>query len=299
MCVCVQISGTIVDKSGRTLSGQTGEAFIISVSHTQPLWWESVWPLHSLLLTSSIFNESCFFTDPQRCLLSDIVSLCSSIGLNCALGASEMRPFIEAIGKSTGAFVICYPNAGVFTTEHDCWIYATLWWNGILMSNKLDKCDSSTLYNMYFTVFWSVCWFSGLPNTFGGYDETPNVTASHLKVTQRYTNPVNVSDGVSHYTRDIPAGVCGGRFGEYCWWLLRNDTRSHPVRENDSSWVCVSVEIAELNSVCVFQGDCWKCASRQTQSSSYRRVQWLYAAVRCVCLHLYTALPHLEVTLAY
>lgn len=86
------VSGTIVDKSGRTLSGQTGEAFIISVSHSQPL----------------------------------------CIGLNCALGASEMRPFIEAIGKSTGAFVICYPNAG-------------------------------------------------LPNTFGGYDETPDVTASHIK----------------------------------------------------------------------------------------------------------------------
>ncbi|XP_051523828.1 methionine synthase isoform X2 [Myxocyprinus asiaticus] len=86
------ISGTIVDKSGRTLSGQTGEAFVISVSHVKPL----------------------------------------CIGLNCALGASEMRPFIEAIGKSTGAFVICYPNAG-------------------------------------------------LPNTFGGYDETPDVTAAHIK----------------------------------------------------------------------------------------------------------------------
>uniref|UniRef100_A0A672LXG4 Methionine synthase n=1 Tax=Sinocyclocheilus grahami TaxID=75366 RepID=A0A672LXG4_SINGR len=88
----VFISGTIVDKSGRTLSGQTGEAFVISLSHAQPL----------------------------------------CIGLNCALGANEMRPFIEAIGKSTGAFVICYPNAG-------------------------------------------------LPNTFGGYDETPDVTASHMK----------------------------------------------------------------------------------------------------------------------
>ncbi|XP_052468034.1 methionine synthase isoform X3 [Carassius gibelio] len=88
----VFISGTIVDKSGRTLSGQTGEAFVISLSHAQPL----------------------------------------CIGLNCALGATEMRPFIEAIGKSTRAFVICYPNAG-------------------------------------------------LPNTFGGYDETPDVTASHLK----------------------------------------------------------------------------------------------------------------------
>ncbi|KAF5909085.1 methionine synthase, partial [Clarias magur] len=86
------ISGTIVDKSGRTLSGQTGEAFVISVSHVKPL----------------------------------------CIGLNCALGATEMRPFIETIGKSTGAFVICYPNAG-------------------------------------------------LPNTFGGYDETPECTATHLK----------------------------------------------------------------------------------------------------------------------
>ncbi|KAK3529157.1 hypothetical protein QTP70_018111 [Hemibagrus guttatus] len=86
------ISGTIVDKSGRTLSGQTGEAFVISVSHVKPL----------------------------------------CIGLNCALGATEMRPFIEAIGKSTGAFIICYPNAG-------------------------------------------------LPNTFGGYDETPDCTATYLK----------------------------------------------------------------------------------------------------------------------
>ncbi|XP_021164330.1 methionine synthase isoform X3 [Fundulus heteroclitus] len=86
------ISGTIVDRSGRTLSGQTGEAFVVSVSHANPL----------------------------------------CIGLNCALGATEMRPFIEAIGKSTTAFIICYPNAG-------------------------------------------------LPNTFGGYDETPQVTASSLK----------------------------------------------------------------------------------------------------------------------
>lgn len=38
----------------------------------------------------------------------------SSIGLNCALGAAEMRPFIETIGKCTTAYVLCYPNAGVF-----------------------------------------------------------------------------------------------------------------------------------------------------------------------------------------
>ncbi|EPY87536.1 methionine synthase isoform 1 [Camelus ferus] len=69
----VQISGTLVDKSGRTLSGQTGEAFVISVSHADPL----------------------------------------CIGLNCALGAAEMRPFIETVGKCTTAYVLCYPNAGL------------------------------------------------------------------------------------------------------------------------------------------------------------------------------------------
>ena len=36
-----------------------------------------------------------------------------SIGLNCALGAAEMRPFIETIGKCTTAYVLCYPNAGM------------------------------------------------------------------------------------------------------------------------------------------------------------------------------------------
>ncbi len=36
----------------------------------------------------------------------------TSLGLNCALGATEMRPFIETIGSNTTAYVICYPNAG-------------------------------------------------------------------------------------------------------------------------------------------------------------------------------------------
>lgn len=56
-----------------------------------------------------------------------------SVGLNCALGANEMRPFIETISLNTTSFVLCYPNAG-------------------------------------------------LPNTFGDYDETPEVTAEKLKV---------------------------------------------------------------------------------------------------------------------
>ena len=43
------------------------------------------------------------------------------MGLNCALGAAEMRPFVEAIGKNTEAYVICYPNAGLPNTfgEYD------------------------------------------------------------------------------------------------------------------------------------------------------------------------------------
>ncbi|MBL8992424.1 MAG: methionine synthase [Spirochaetia bacterium] len=80
----VMVSATITDLSGRTLSGQTPEAFWLSVSHAPLL----------------------------------------SVGLNCALGPKEMRPFIEALSRVAGVYVSCYPNAG-------------------------------------------------LPNAFGGYDETP------------------------------------------------------------------------------------------------------------------------------
>jgi 5-methyltetrahydrofolate--homocysteine methyltransferase len=89
--VPVMISGTIVDASGRTLSGQTTEAFWISVSHAKPF----------------------------------------SIGLNCSLGAKEIRPYLETIAKQADTLVSCYPNAG-------------------------------------------------LPNAFGGYDQTPDEIASYL-----------------------------------------------------------------------------------------------------------------------
>jgi 5-methyltetrahydrofolate--homocysteine methyltransferase len=69
----VMISGTITDASGRTLSGQTVEAFLISVSHVDLL----------------------------------------SIGLNCALGAKEMRPHIEELALKAPFFVSAYPNAGL------------------------------------------------------------------------------------------------------------------------------------------------------------------------------------------
>lgn len=69
----VMISGTITDASGRTLSGQTLEAFYTSVMHAKPL----------------------------------------SIGLNCALGAKEMRPHIEELSQIAGCYVSAYPNAGL------------------------------------------------------------------------------------------------------------------------------------------------------------------------------------------
>jgi 5-methyltetrahydrofolate--homocysteine methyltransferase len=70
----VIISGTVTDASGRILSGQTVEAFWHSVRHAQPL----------------------------------------AVGLNCALGAALMRPYIEELAKVAGdTFVSCYPNAGL------------------------------------------------------------------------------------------------------------------------------------------------------------------------------------------
>jgi 5-methyltetrahydrofolate--homocysteine methyltransferase len=87
----VMISVTITDASGRTLSGQTVEAFYNSVAHVRPF----------------------------------------SVGLNCALGAKQMRPYLEELARIAGCHVTCYPNAG-------------------------------------------------LPNAFGGYDETPAEMAATL-----------------------------------------------------------------------------------------------------------------------
>ncbi len=69
----IMISGTITDASGRTLSGQTLEAFYISVAHAAPL----------------------------------------SVGLNCALGAKEMRSHVEELSQIANCYVSAYPNAGL------------------------------------------------------------------------------------------------------------------------------------------------------------------------------------------
>ena len=67
------ISGTITDASGRTLSGQTTEAFWISVKHAKPL----------------------------------------AVGLNCALGPQDMRAYIAELARIADCFISCYPNAGL------------------------------------------------------------------------------------------------------------------------------------------------------------------------------------------
>ena len=88
----VMVSGTITDASGRTLSGQTAEAFWYSLRHAQPL----------------------------------------AIGLNCALGAKDLRQHIDVLAQVADTHVSCHPNAG-------------------------------------------------LPNAFGGYDETPDDMAAVLR----------------------------------------------------------------------------------------------------------------------
>ncbi|MEI7611487.1 MAG: methionine synthase [Betaproteobacteria bacterium] len=104
----VMISGTITDASGRTLSGQTAEAFWNSLSHIRPL----------------------------------------SFGLNCALGAGELRQYVEELSRICDCYVSAHPNAG-------------------------------------------------LPNAFGGYDETPEQLAEEI------------SDWAKQGFVNIVGGCCG------------------------------------------------------------------------------------------
>lgn len=104
----VMVSATISDSGGRMLSGQTLEAFVISVSH---------YPL-------------------------------LSIGLNCAFGAQQLKPFVEELSKKTGHFVSVHPNAG-------------------------------------------------LPNSFGGYDQTPQKMSDY------------VSEYINNEWVNIVGGCCG------------------------------------------------------------------------------------------
>jgi 5-methyltetrahydrofolate--homocysteine methyltransferase len=74
------VSGTITDASGRTLSGQTTEAFLISIAHAPLL----------------------------------------AVGLNCALGAKELRPYLQVLSKEAPFYISAYPNAGL-PNEFGCY----------------------------------------------------------------------------------------------------------------------------------------------------------------------------------
>ncbi|HMA96767.1 MAG TPA: methionine synthase [Polyangiaceae bacterium] len=92
----IMMSVTVADRSGRTLAGQTADAFFTSIAHARPF----------------------------------------SVGLNCALGAADMRPYLESLARLCPTLISCYPNAG-------------------------------------------------LPNAFGGYDETPETMADVLSTFAR------------------------------------------------------------------------------------------------------------------
>jgi len=113
----LMISGTITDRSGRTLTGQTPEAFWASMSHARPF----------------------------------------SVGLNCALGAAEMRPHVRALAGVADTRVSAYPNAG-------------------------------------------------LPNEMGGYDETPEETARHIREWAE-SGFVNIVGGCCGTTPDHIAAI--------------------------------------------------------------------------------------------
>ncbi|PYQ68626.1 MAG: hypothetical protein DMG01_30600, partial [Acidobacteria bacterium] len=69
----LMISVTITDRSGRTLSGQTIDAFWVSIAHARPF----------------------------------------SVGVNCALGAKDMRPYVAELARVADCYISCYPNAGL------------------------------------------------------------------------------------------------------------------------------------------------------------------------------------------
>ena len=127
----IMISGTITDASGRTLSGQTLEAFYNSVAHAKPL----------------------------------------SIGLNCALGAKEMRPHIEELSQIASCYVSAYPNAG--------------------LPNAMGEYDKQPHETAHFIEDWAQ---EGFVNIVGGCcGTTPDhikAIAEHVKKLQPRTLPV-------------------------------------------------------------------------------------------------------------
>ena len=133
--VPIMVSGTITDASGRTLSGQTVEAFWISISHMDLL----------------------------------------SVGLNCALGAQEMRPHLAALSKIADCFVSAYPNAG--------------------LPNEMGEYDQTALeMNTLIQDFID----SGFVNFVGGCCGTTPTHISYLAESVKDKEPRKIPDGIQY-----------------------------------------------------------------------------------------------------
>ena len=105
----VIVSGTITDASGRTLSGQTPTAFWHSVRHVKPL----------------------------------------AVGLNCALGAALMRPYIEELAHVADAFISCYPNAGLPNPMSDTGYDESPEETSRMRTGSLDALQKSTAVQLF------------------------------------------------------------------------------------------------------------------------------------------------------
>lgn len=157
----IMISGTITDAAGRTLSGQTPEAFYNSLAHAKPL----------------------------------------SIGLNCALGAEQLRPYLEELAKVANCHVSAHPNAG-------------------------------------------------LPNEFGGYDQTPEEMAEIVE-TYATGELINIIGGCCGTTPEFIAAIAKAMEGKQPRQIpepshAMNLSGLEPFRVDDSS---LFVNVGERTNV--------------------------------------------------
>ncbi len=153
----VMLSLTITDKSGRTLSGQTVEAAWIAIEHAQPL----------------------------------------AVGINCALGADEMRTYVGELAAVSDAYISCYPNAG-------------------------------------------------LPNAFGGYDETPAHMAGVLR------------EFADEGWLNLAGGCCGTRpehIRAIADAMASQPPRRRPARRAETAWSGLEPFVARADANFIMVGE--------------------------------------------
>jgi 5-methyltetrahydrofolate--homocysteine methyltransferase len=167
------LSVTITDASGRTLSGQTVEAFWNSVRHSKPL----------------------------------------AVGINCALGAAEMRPYIEELSHIADCYISCYPNAG-------------------------------------------------LPNAFGGYDQSASEMAAL------------VADFASEGWINVVGGCCGSTPEHIA--AIAEAVRPHPPRKPSTPWP--ATRLSGLEALSIEKGSSFMMVGERTNVTGSPRFSKLIIA---------------------